>query len=90
MEFKRADTHVLAFGEIEEYLPNLPRKRPQLEEIIDMLNNNSWIIDIESSQQRLELINIVCSILGSSKDQIDKLITDISERKEVFPSSAKK
>ncbi|MBT5374005.1 MAG: AAA family ATPase [Rhodospirillaceae bacterium] len=90
VEFKRADTHVLAFGEIEEYLPNLPRKRPQLEEIIDMLNNNSWIIDIESSQQRLELINIVCSILGSSKDQIDKLITDISERKEVFPSSAKK
>lgn len=68
-------------GEIEDYLPH---RLTDIGEIVDLVSNSNWIIDIDDEATRVHLGSIVCRILDVPADALSQFIKQIRLRRKVF------
>jgi putative ATP-dependent endonuclease of the OLD family len=68
-------------GEIEDYMP---RRLTDIGDVVELVSNNNWIIDIDDETTRVHLGTLVGRILDVGKEQLGQFVEDIRQRKEVF------
>lgn len=62
----------------------MPSRLADIGEIVELVSNNNWIINVADERTRVHLGEIVARILDKPTEQLDPFVEQIKLRKEVF------
>ena len=75
--------HILRYGEIEDYLP---AGVSDVNAIVELINDRNWINKIEDKSRRLELGELLCSILDVPEEMATQFYSELRTRTLRFPN----
>jgi hypothetical protein len=84
VEFKRLSNQGIELlkhggGEIEDYMPS---RLTDIGEIVELVSNNNWIVDINDEATRIYLGKLVGRILDIREEHLHKFLEDIKLQKK--------
>jgi putative ATP-dependent endonuclease of OLD family len=81
---KADNIFVLREGEIEDYLP--PGER-DVRSIVELVSDRHWINKVANAKARVELGEIICSVVGIVADEREKFLGELRSAAVTFPTS---
>lgn len=84
---REANVWILSQGEIEAYLPG---GVSQLSEIIELLEDRNWIVQLENVDRRRELIEMTCSVVRAEAEQSRELLDDVVRGNAPFRATSER
>lgn len=79
----RASNTVILDGEIEDYLP---AGRREISQIVELVSNRNWVVEIPDATKRVHLLEIGSSILGLDEKEKSALLEEAGRGQRPFPS----